>query len=336
MATDDAVVRPHFPPTRVAGRGRGWYRGDCHVHSALSNGGELTVEQIAGEARGAGLDFIATTEHNTVPAHEEWGRHAGADLLVILGQEVTTATGHWLALGVRPGELVDWQYRVRDGVIGRQVDRVRGADGLCVAAHPYAPYPSGVFMYPYQGFDVVEVWNGQWASDLPWNADNEAALAGWGRELAADIHSGRWRPAMGNSDAHLTGQIGVPHTVVLADELSTAGILAGLRAGRSWLAGSTAVSLSIGAWVGDRGAGMGERLATGGASALVRVDVRGVPSGTVSLHTDQGTMHREPLPVNGSGTVDWHTSAAESAFVRVEVRHPDGHMAALTNPIILD
>lgn len=32
-------------------------------------------------------------------------------------------------------------------------------------------------MYPYQGFDVVEVWNGQWSSDVPWQADNEAALA---------------------------------------------------------------------------------------------------------------------------------------------------------------
>ncbi len=58
-------------------------------------------------------------------------------------------------------------------------------------------------MYPFQGFDVVEVWNGLWTLDRPWNADNEAAVAEWGRSLAADIHSGRWRPAIGNSDAHL-------------------------------------------------------------------------------------------------------------------------------------
>jgi hypothetical protein len=63
--------------------------------------------------------------------------------------------------------------------------------------------------------------------------------------------------------------------------------------------------------------------------------VRGVPSGTVSFHTDQGTVHRESLPGNGSGAVEWGTNAEESAFVRLEVRHPDGRMAALTNPIIL-
>jgi hypothetical protein len=46
-------------------------------------------------------------------------------------------------------------------------------------------------------------------------------------------------------------------------------------------------------------------------------------------------MHRESLPNDGSGTVEWRTSAEESAFVRIEVRHPGGHMAALANPVIL-
>ncbi|GIF34493.1 hypothetical protein Aut01nite_74790 [Actinoplanes utahensis] len=54
-----------------------------------------------------------------------------------------------------------------------------------MAAHPHAPYPSGQFMYPYDGIDVVEVGNGPWTSDRPWQADNEVALAEWG---------GRWAP----------------------------------------------------------------------------------------------------------------------------------------------
>jgi hypothetical protein len=41
------------------------------------------------------------------------------------------------------------------------------------------------------------------------------------------------------------------------------------------------------------------------------------------------------LPSDGTGIVQWHTSRQESAFVRIEVRHPSGHMAVLTNPIIL-
>jgi hypothetical protein len=178
---------------------------------------------------------------------------------------------------------------------------------------------------------VVEVWNGPWRSDVPWQADNETALAEWGRGLAADIHSGTWRPAMGNSDTHLTDQIGVPHTVVRADELSAAGVLAGIRAGRTWIAESAAVDLSFTVSARDRVAGVGERLETSGEPAVASVTVHGVPSSTVSFHTEQGRVHR----ASGPGTVTWPVSAADSAFVRVEVRHPDGRVAALTNPIIL-
>ncbi|WP_247672873.1 CehA/McbA family metallohydrolase [Micromonospora sp. C51] len=173
----------------------GWYRGDVHLHTTLSAGGELTPAQLAAAARGIGLDFVATTEHNTAAGHGDWSRYAADDLLVILGQEVTTRTGHWLALGLEAGHQIEWRYGVRDDVIDRHLARVRRGGGICVAAHPYAPYESGTLAYPYRCFDAVEVWNGQWRSDLPWNADNEAALAEWGRNLGHDIHrggGGRW------------------------------------------------------------------------------------------------------------------------------------------------
>ena len=324
-----------FPPNRVSGRGRDWYRGDCHIHSERSHGGELTPTQLAAAAQTNGLDFIAITEHNTADTHDAWGQVGGDDLLVILGQEIVTQTGHWLALGIEPRQVVEWRYGVRHDVIDRYVDQVHKAGGLCVAAHPHAPYPGGVFVYPFDAFDAVEVWNGPWSSDLPWNADNNAAVAEWGRALAAGIHVGRWLPAIGNSDTHLDGQIAIPHTVVLADELSTTAILAGIRAGNSWIAGSVAVDLSLEVCAGNRRAGIGNRLETCGEPAMVHATVSGVPSGTVSFHTDKGTVHRASLPANGPGTVEWRTSAEESAFIRAEVRHSGHQMAALTNPVIL-
>ena len=87
--------------------------------------------------------------------------------------------------------------------------------------------------------------------------------------------------------------------------------------------------------VTGRSAGIGERLETRGEPAVVRAVVGGVPSGTISFHTDHGTVHRESLAGDGPGAVEWRTSAEESAFVRVEVRHPGNHAAALTNPVIL-
>jgi len=284
-----------------------------------------------------GLDFVVTTEHNTADGHNTWARLSGDDLLVLLGQGVVTRTGHWLALGVNPGQLIDWDYGVRDAAVQRQLAEVHRTGGLGVAAHPHAPYPSGTFMYPYTDFDVVEVWNGPWVSEAPWQADNEAALTDWGRSLAsADIRRGRWRPAMGNSDVHLACQIGIPHTVVAAEDLSADAILSGIRAGRCWIAESAAVGLAFTVTAGDRRAGIGDRLDTRGEPAVACVRVRGVPDGTVTFHTGKGTAHRAVLPVTGSDEIRWHTDATESGFIRLEIRRPYGRMAALSNPIILD
>jgi hypothetical protein len=204
-----------------------------------------------------------------------------------------------------------------------------------VVAHPHAPFPTGAFRYPHDGFDAVEVWNGLWVSDRPWQSDNDAALAEWERSLATNFHKGQWRRATGGSDTHLPGQIGTPQTVVLAEERSGAAILAGLRAGRCWIAETHAIELSVTARAGGRSARIGDRLPTEGEPVRVAVEVCGVPAGVVSLHTDRGRVHRAPVPETGTATVDWATTAAESAFVRVEVRHPDGSMAALANPIRL-
>ena len=311
-----------------------WFRGDCHVHSRYS-GGELPPERLVVDARAVGLDFLFATEHNTAEGRDVWARLGSDDLMVLFGQEVVTRTGHWLALGLDTKQVVGWDYGVRDALLDQQLAEVHRRGGLCVAAHPYAPYPAGTFVYPYQSFDLVEVWNGQWSSDLWWQANNEAALAEWGRSLASAVHQGQWRPAIGNSDTHIEGQIGIPHTVVAAEAFTAAAILAGIRAGRSWIAESAAVQLTFAATAGARRAGIGDHLDTQGDSVALRVLVHGVPRGTVTFHTEKGAAHRADLPATGADDVRWQTSAAESGFVRVEVRHPGGRMAALTNPIIL-
>lgn len=122
---------------------------------------------------------------------------------------------------------------------------------------------------------------------------------------------------------------------MLARRLTASAVLAGVRAGTSWIAGSGAVSLSLHVHVGGRSAGIGEHLESRGEPALVRAVVGGVPSGTASFHTDHGAVHRASLPAEGHGVVEWPTSAEESLFVRVEVHHPGQQMAALTNPVFL-
>jgi hypothetical protein len=322
--------RPVYPPERAEGRGRAWYRGDCHLHTVYSDG-RRTPAEVAALARAAGLDFLATTEHNTHAGHGAWADLAGDDLLILLGEEVTTRNGHVLALGTDPGTFVDWRYRARENRFGHFAREIRRAGGLVVPAHPHATCIGCAWKFGLGDADAVEVWNG------PYTPDDEVSLAGWDAALAR----GRWTPAMGNSDAHRDpDRVGTPQTVVLADGLSREAILEGLRAGRSYVAESSSVSLDLTVTDGrGRSAGIGERLRVAADEPVtVRLVTTGAPEGgTVRFVTDQGVLHTAPA----EGPVEWVTTAAYATYVRAEVRRPatlpplPGALAAFTNPVFL-
>ncbi|WP_405807854.1 CehA/McbA family metallohydrolase [Streptomyces sp. NBC_00210] len=329
---------PVYPPERAKGRGRDWYRGDCHLHSWYSDG-KRTPAEIAALARAAGLDFINTSEHNTHAAHPHWADQAGDDLLILTGEEVTTRNGHVVALGTDPGTFVDWRYRARDNRFGHYARVIRRAGGLVVPAHPHATCIGCNWKFGFGEADAVEVWNGAYTPD------DEVSLQSWDNTLVASVRSGRrWTPAMGNSDAHRhPDPVGTPQTVVLAESLTRDAILDGIRAGRSYVAESKAVSLDFSA-AGGRGqhAGIGERLHVEADDPVtVRLEVTGAPDCSVRFVTDQGVLHTAALAASGTGTVQWRTTASYAAYVRAEVRHAvvvpglPGPLAAFTNPIFL-
>ncbi|WP_328881014.1 CehA/McbA family metallohydrolase [Streptomyces sp. NBC_00299] len=333
-------VEPTYPPERAKGRGRAWYRGDCHLHSWFSDG-RRTPAEIAALARAAGLDFINSSEHNTHSAHAHWADAAGDDLLIMLGEEVTTRNGHVVALGIDPGTFIDWRYRARDNRFGKFARQIRRSGGLVVPAHPHATCVGCNWKFGFGEADAIEVWNG------PWTPDDEMALADWDSTLVASVRSGSdaWIPAMGNSDAHRDPDpVGTPQTVVLADDLTREAIQEGIKAGRSYIAESKNVSLAFGV-SGGKGehAGIGERLEVARSTPVtVRLEATGAPRCTVRFVTDQGVLFTSPpLPVSGSGVVEWRTTPAYAAYVRAELRHETavgplpGALAAVTNPIFL-
>ncbi|MFF3340697.1 CehA/McbA family metallohydrolase [Streptomyces flavidovirens] len=322
------------PPERAKGRGRAWYRGDCHLHSVYSDG-KRTPAEIAAAARAAGLDFINTSEHNTHAAHSAWQGLWGDDLLILTGEEVTTRNGHVVAVGTEPGTFVDWRYRARENRFGHYAREIRRAGGLVVPAHPHATCIGCNWKFGFGDADAVEVWNG------PYTPEDEIALASWDNTLTG----GRgWTPAMGSSDAHREPQlVGMPQTVVRADDLTREAILDGIRAGHSYITESSALSLTFGASGGrGRHAGIGDRLdVDAGTPVTVRLEVTGAPGCTAHFVTDQGTLHTTSLPQSGAGTVEWRTTPQYATYVRAEVRHAPkapglpGALAALTNPVFL-
>jgi len=321
-------------PRRARGRGRAWYRGDPHTHTVHSDGRWEPAELVAAAAE-AGLDFFVSTEHNTNSAHAVWGRHAREDLLIIDGEEVTTRNGHLVAAGLPSGTWLDWRHRAADGSFrGGVLDRLRADGALAIAAHPHAPCLGCQWKHGLDGLDAIEVWNG------PWTVDDEVSLQQWNSVLSDP--SG-WLPAVGSSDTHgPESPVGLAQTVVLADDLSVSAVLAGMRAGRSYIAESSSVALDFQATADGRAAGIGETLDVAlDREVTVELHVQGVTEGYVRLVTDQGWMAVFPLPQDGE-PVRWTTTPARASYVRAEVRHAEGGpmpllepMAAFTNPIFL-
>ena len=312
------------PPPSVSGAR--WFRGDLHLHTVHSDGAREPDEMIAA-ARASGLDFIASTEHNTNSANRVWPACRTGGLLVIPGEEVTTRHGHWLAVGLSPHAWVDWRYGPSDGVFPRFAAQVRDDGGLVVAAHPSVPLPGAAWEFGFDHVDALEVWNGRW------NLDDELSLRIWQRLLRQD----RRIVAVGGSDSHGEHQqVGSPQTVVHADELSTPAIVDGLRCGRSYLARSCEVALELTA-TGDGGvAGPGQTLRVPpGASATVTAVISGAPDTTIVVITAEGRVRQ--ATVGPSARLQWDLDAASARFVRLEVREaqrrPLGAMVALTNPV---
>jgi hypothetical protein len=316
------------PPAEVPGRAAGWYRGDLHLHSVHSDG-RRTPAQLVRAARAAGLDFVASTEHNTNAANLAWGAEDLDGLLVIPGEEVTTRHGHWLGIGLPPAGWVEWRYAPRDRLFGRYAGRVRAGGGIVVAAHPALPVPGCRWEFGYRHVDAVEVWNGRWTPD------DEVSLLFWNRLL----RRGRRIVAVGGSDSHAPGErVGAPQVVVRADRLSAGAVVDGLIAGRSYLAGSADVTLTVVARHGDATAGPGEEIRT---PAEVTATVSGAAGASVLARTAAGVVATGRTDAAGQGTLCWPVFDPSARFARVEVRRPRtrtavrGAMVAMSNPIWL-
>jgi predicted metal-dependent phosphoesterase TrpH len=331
---------PQPAPQAVPRTGPGWYRGDLHLHTVHSDG-KRTQPQLVRAAREAGLDFIGSSDHNTSSATYTWGRHTPSDFLVINGEEVTTRSGHWLAMGLPPMTWIDWRFRAEDGQLDRFSDQVRALGGIAIAAHPFNPVPSIRWGhgYDYAGIDAIEAWNG------PWTGDDQSTVEHWHKLLVA----GRFLPVVGNSDSHTESQaVGLAQTIVRLPTLSAAAVVAAVRGGHAWIAESSGVELTFEATWGETTVSCGDHLGAGPGDVVdVRLVASGVPGAVAQVRGPAGVLAGGLADDTGQVKVEVQVPVASAAFVRAEVRRPDGvvvspvddmpaaQMVAMTNPIFL-
>lgn len=81
----------------------GWYKGDFHTHTRLSDG-KHTVKEAMTLAEQMGLDFYVPTEHNLI--HTGW---VSTPVMAIPGVEITTELGHCNLFGITeyPSKIPD-------------------------------------------------------------------------------------------------------------------------------------------------------------------------------------------------------------------------------------
>lgn len=234
-------ARQPWADTTVA-TGARWYRGDFHVHSRESGDAPATFEEIVALARSRGLDFVALSDHNTVSQHELLAARQTTltDLLLLRAAEVTTYAGHANAIG-----------------ISRYVDHRIGLDGHTATALVQDVTDQGAVLsinHPMLQLGDACIGCAWEHADTPWAQVHGIELHTAAYEATVGLFTPRaielWETqlgqgyrlaAMGGSDDHRAGTgtgvndapVGSPTTLVWAEALSEAGIVAGIRAGRT-------------------------------------------------------------------------------------------------------
>ena len=205
-------------------------KADLHIHSLDSVDSILSLEQIVREARAAGLNIIAVSDHNSYSGSEKLQALAPEGLLVVPSAEYATECGHILALFV-PHQLEerylvpidDYHFQFREVVEG-----IHAAGGLAVVAHPFDKARYTLENHPaLPHVDGVEAHTGHVGIRDGYDGANR---------LAARAAIGRGLFFTAGSDAHNPGEIGNAILTLELDEFTLDGFRAALlrRRGSVW------------------------------------------------------------------------------------------------------
>lgn len=355
---------PDFEPGPLPGvvvEGPGWYRGDLHCHTTASSdawatGSALTPAGWADACRAHGLDFVAMTDHNVISQNYFLARDAGADVLLIAGEEMTNwFHGHATVSGLDVGQWLDFRQSpaglplpTGSARISETLALAEEMGAYVAAAHPMAgplgwQFLAEATVRPRTRTHGFEVWTGG-----PWRHDNELALATWDRMLRRG-----WRTvANGGSDLHRIDDdrgfgVGKPTTVAYAPRLAQPDVIRAVRAGRCFVTRApdgVEVYLTAtrpgqetyvgGSVYGDAGdpVTVRARVRRGGGMRLTLV-AQGARVHTQQLDGDDVTIEvRLPVPPGG-GYVRAEVRSGSRRGGSPRFRKPD--IEAFTNPVWL-
>jgi hypothetical protein len=324
-----------------------WVAGDLHVHSTYSHdsyGADvdghttdpeelytlgLTVGQQYQVAASRGLDFMALSDHMDLRSQTDPGFGAGG--VIPIPAYENSLSGHAQMIGAT--QIYDNGDRSA-AAVQALADSLRADGGVFQINHPFntaAEYPTepdwalGYEVVP----DTIEAWNiaRYWQPPFPASNNDDDAIRFW--EGFLDL--GEKVAPTGGSDSHWLSTsavqgAGQPTTWVYVTEDTTAGVLAGLAAGRTFIShqppayGGAEIYLEADSdgdgtyesFVGDE--------VPPGSPAQVRVI--GAPGAIVRVIGDGGSILHETRADSADYTFGF-TSPVDGTWLRAEAMAED-------------
>lgn len=328
------------------GTGCEWMAGDLHIHTTYSHdsyggpeddntgpeefytlGHSVASQFLVAASRGLG--YLAITDHNDIRSHTDEG-FGSLGVVGIRGYE-NSLRGHAQMLGA--AKIYDAGDESA-AAVEAMADELRAAGGVFQVNHPAegsVDHPTDPdWSYGYEVVpDTVEVWNISrlWQPPAPSASSNDDAIRYWEGWLDRGHHVA----ATGGSDNHYLATTpiqgaGQPTTWVCAGSPTEAGVLAGMKAGRTFIShqpplyGGPQVFLeadadSDGAFesiVGD----------TVPPASALQVRVLGAPGAQLRIVTDGGEA-TAAVPVTSDAFTHSFSVPADKTWVRAEIFEPD-------------
>jgi len=206
-------------PVRVALGDYQVLQGDFHLHSTIFSAGLLTPWDMVTQAPRQHLDVIAITPHDQLMPSRlaHWFADATANSTIeIVGEEVRGYAYHMIALGTH-------QHVSPLQPAAEAIAQIHAQGGFAIAAHP-APY-----FWPAYDDAAMSVLDGAEACHPSIYTDEGR------RQQFRDFYrrGGGRLTAIGSSDFHGMGRMGLCRTLIFARGRSEAAVFEALRARRT-------------------------------------------------------------------------------------------------------
>jgi predicted metal-dependent phosphoesterase TrpH len=184
---------------------------DLHVHTFPLSASTLAPWDVVLEARRQGLDAIAISGQNEAISGKvaRWFSQLVGGPTVIASEEVHGPVFHLIAAGV--DHTISWRLSAEDAI-----DEIHRQGGIAIAAHPTAGAWPAFSRQALRKLDATEV-----AQPVAFSPEKAKDIREFSRHTGA--------AAIGSSDWHGMGPVGLCRTYVFAQDDSAAAILAAIR-----------------------------------------------------------------------------------------------------------